>query len=314
MKKFCSKQLKGVRNGFTMVELSLSIAFIAILSITVVLIITNAISAYHRGITLNQINTTGMDLVDDMRAAVQNSPARSVRSECASIYSGGTKEKCTTDGGRGFVMVRQKANSVRSKDGRDVMSSVPIYGAFCTGSYSYIWNSGYLFTNEHMVNGSNDYTKASLKYKNAEGVDSTKQDFKLLKVADDERAVCKTVTRGDGSGSDAKGKGSSYNLSPAFSNPGVFNIVDYGPIDEEPYDVLGESKSMVLYDLVAAAPADSATLNNMFYSVSFVLGTVQGGINIKNSGGFCRTPSGYDENFDYCAINKFNFAAQANGG
>ena len=321
MKKFCSKQLRGVRNGFTMVELSLSIAFIAILSITVVLIITNAISAYHRGITLNQINTTGMELVDDLRAAVQNSPARSVKSECASIYGSGTPafNSCTTNGGRSFVTVWRTAN-VRSKDGRDSVGSVPIvpiYGAFCTGSYSYIWNSGYLFTGEHTVDGSSEYTKASLKYKNANGVETTKQDFKLLKVADDERAVCKTVTRGNGSGNDAIGKGSSYRLSssPVFSNGnGVFNIVAYGPIDEEPYDVLGESRSMVLYDLVAATPADSATLNNMFYSVSFILGTVQGGISINKAGGFCRTPSGYDENFDYCAINKFNFAAQANGG
>ena len=63
------------KRGFTIIELSLSIAFIAILSITMVLIITNTISTYRRGLMLNQINTTGMDLVDDLRAAVQNSSA-----------------------------------------------------------------------------------------------------------------------------------------------------------------------------------------------------------------------------------------------
>lgn len=52
--------------GFTLVELSLSIAFIAVLSITIVLIINDAISTYRRGLTLNQINTTGMDLVDEI--------------------------------------------------------------------------------------------------------------------------------------------------------------------------------------------------------------------------------------------------------
>ena len=56
----------GIKKGFTLVELSLSIAFIAILSITVALIINDAISTYRRGLTLNQINTVGMDLVDDM--------------------------------------------------------------------------------------------------------------------------------------------------------------------------------------------------------------------------------------------------------
>ena len=35
-----------------------------------------------------------------------------------------------------------------------------------------------------------------------------------------------------------------------------------------------------------------------------------------SSGNFCKTPESFesDENFDYCAINKFNFAAQAIGG
>ena len=60
------------KEGFTLIELSLSIAFISVLSLAVALIITNSISAYHRGLVLNQINTTGMELVDDMRAAVQN--------------------------------------------------------------------------------------------------------------------------------------------------------------------------------------------------------------------------------------------------
>ena len=73
------------RSGFTLIELSLSIAFFGILSIAIALIINDTIASYRRGMTLNQINTTGMDLVDDMRAAVQNSSAKSVKSLCASI-------------------------------------------------------------------------------------------------------------------------------------------------------------------------------------------------------------------------------------
>ena len=63
----------GSRRGFTLVELSLSLVFISILSLTIVLMINNAVESYQRGVTLNQINTVGMDLVDDIRTAVQNS-------------------------------------------------------------------------------------------------------------------------------------------------------------------------------------------------------------------------------------------------
>ncbi len=76
------------KKGFTLVELSLSIAFIAILSITIALIINDAISTYRRGLTLNQINTTGMDLVDDIRTAVQNSPATPPIDTCGNYESG----------------------------------------------------------------------------------------------------------------------------------------------------------------------------------------------------------------------------------
>ena len=50
------------RTGFTLVELAISIGFIALLSITVAVITTNLVSAYQRGLTMKQVNTTGMDI------------------------------------------------------------------------------------------------------------------------------------------------------------------------------------------------------------------------------------------------------------
>ena len=64
------------KKGFTLIELSFSIAFIAILSITVTMVIINAIASYRRGIVLNQINTMGMDLADEFRTTIQSSPSR----------------------------------------------------------------------------------------------------------------------------------------------------------------------------------------------------------------------------------------------
>ena len=130
------------KKGFTLVELSLSIAFIAILSITIALIINDAISTYRRGLTLNQINTVGMDLVDDMRAAIQNSPAKVVAEICDEVFKGnGSQEtsqrnNCKSDGGRKFVsIVKASTNSDKVKIKGEEKEGVPLYGAFCKNRY-----------------------------------------------------------------------------------------------------------------------------------------------------------------------------------
>ena len=85
---------------------------------------------------------------------------------------------------------------------------------------------------------------------------------------------------------------------------------------EEPVELISSNNAggdLAIYDLSATFSTSGVSINSAFYSVSFILGTVQGGINIKAAGNFCNPPNGYDSSFDYCAINKFNFAAQATG-
>ena len=340
MKRCCNSDLRQMKSGFTLVELSLSIAFIAILSIAVTLIITNSIASYHRGLTLNNINTTGMDLVDDMRAAVQNAPAHPPVSDCTSIYSTSTSynnaegntvtmdnkalSDCEDDEGHNFVSVTRVGNV--KLNGVEI-GGVPVFGAFCTGTYSYIWNSGYFSSqSEAEVMG---IEKAVLKYKylsDSGNVSSeTATDFRLLKVHDENRAVCISalVVKEDGS---IDNRYNITNENPINAGRNIFNIdlndADtsiFGVVDEPPIDLLmGDTGSnLAIYDLASMTPASNTSMNSLFYSTSFILGTVQGGININAAGNFCATPEGYNsevENFDYCAINKFNFAAQAIGG
>ena len=353
---------KRMKAGFTLVELSLSIAFIAILSIAVTLIITNSIASYHRGLTLNSINTTGMDLVDDMRAAVQNAPAHPPISDCASIYASHTSSvvngiqvssdnkvlaDCEADLGHNFVSVVRNANvRIGSKD-----NNIPVFGAFCTGTYSYIWNSGYFFTDNtesHVIdgNGGGELPSAKFLYRySASGetpVVKEVSDFKLLKVHDENRSVCVSALVID---SDNRYR-ENYNITvdnnypvdnsyPINDGTSVFRMTNeiFPVLDEDPIDIMasnmkidgnlvdveseGTSNNLAIYDLYAATPASNSAMNSLFYYSSFILATIQGGINISASGNYCATPEGFDsdiENFDYCAINKFNFAAQANGG
>lgn len=283
-------QKKDSKSGFTLVELSLSIAFIAILSITIALIINDAISTYRRGLTLNQINTAGMDLVDDIRTAVQNSPASPPSSNCKSDEDDFQKN-CEEDSGMRLMSITKTGEvKVEEKEVEDA----PLYGAFCTGAYSYIWNSGYLFLegdsdNRATYNVDGDYEEEKLP--------EEWSNFRLLKVEDRQRDVCKSV------------------LPEEYS--GEVIVSEFKGKDKNPVVLLANdgSSPLALYSFTSALPAVNGLENAAFYSMSFILGTVQGGINVMSMGNFCEAPesSSSAENFDYCAINKFNFAAQANG-
>ncbi len=288
--KFRLKQ----RRGFTLVELSLSLVFIAALSLIIALLINSTVSSYRRGLILKQINTVGIDIVDDMRAAIQNSSTKSVTSDCNVVFdSTEAITDCENSGAANFVMIKKNASKIELSAGKTI-ENVPMIGAFCSGTYSYIWNSGYFFTVKDKgypkIEG---VTQASFVY----STNKTIENFRLLKVRDDDRAVCIAAS-----------------TSEPFTN--IFDIRDYGEIvSEEPIDLLKTNDvGLALYDLTVFAPADSTALNSLFYTASFVLGTVQGGINVATSGNFCATPNDYENrNFDYCAINKFNFAARATG-
>lgn len=308
-------------HGFTLIELSLSIAFIGILSIIIALLINETIATYRRGLTLNQINTVGMDLVDDIRTAIQNSSSKSLISECQSLY-GETNDdktnlrgKCSTDGGKNLVSVTKYAK-VTIRNGEEP-SNVPIYGALCTGTYSYIWNSGYFFDSNDQYTVDGVQSPAVVRYKNSDNTTTDIGDadnpFKLLKIEDKTRAVCAySMSNGDVENSTYKSD------TPLLDHEGIFDISGSNEtITEEPVRLLAEDTndtSLALYDLQASAPVESSASNSLFYSVSFILGTVDGGIDIMSQGNFCATPNDYeDANFDYCAINKFNFAARATG-
>ena len=248
------------------------------------------------------MNTVGMDLVTDFRTALRRSPVFSVSSECARVYSESTLvNKCESDKGHNFMTLVRKANV---KVGGSDLYSVPVFGAFCTGKYSYIWNSGYFFSNEYKVeNGT--LNKASLKYIDTSGVTKTESDIRLAKIEDSERAVCISVM--------------GNNYVPGLSNfDSKFDITSYGSVGGELVELLGtgNGSNLSLYNLESTLPAESNDGKNVFYNASFVLGTISGGVNLSSTSNYCAVPEGYSsvENFDYCAINKFNFAAQANGG
>ena len=242
------------------------------------------------------MNTTGMDLVDDMRAAIQNASTKPLTDLCGLVYDDPTKiATCESNNANSFILVSKKAKV--ELNSKETLNNIPVLGAFCTGTYSYIWNSGYFFADNSdgypKISGA---TKASFKYK-VGASNKTVSDFKLLKVRDDNHVVCIAASK-NGLNTNI------FDLRGNLDNP-----------SEEPVDLLATNEaSLTLYDLSAMTPASSKETRGLFYYVSFVLGTAQGGINVASTGNFCSAPNDYDgEALDYCAINKFNFAVRATG-
>ncbi len=307
-------RLNKNKRGFTLIELLFSITFISILALTIVVITMNILADYRRGLTIKQINTTGNDLIDDFRAAIADSSAKSILDLCASVYKDqATNQSCQDDYAYSFINLVRIADVEIGDDKSEnhkVVKDVPVYGAFCSGTYSYIWNSGYFFGENYSVNTS----KATFKYTDVyDGTEKTATDFRILKVKDPSRTVCVSQKM-------AHETGAVY-----FKNTSLRRILksdfvvdnNYGKIVENPVELLvgvNGKNDLALYEFNISQPAQDPTTRNTFYSGTFILATVTGGINIKASGNYCATPAEYDiENFDYCAINNFKFAIQASG-
>ncbi|MBO4813131.1 prepilin-type N-terminal cleavage/methylation domain-containing protein [Candidatus Saccharibacteria bacterium] len=308
--------------GFTLIELSLSIAFISVLSIIVVVLINGTISSYNRGLTLNRINTGGMDLVDEFRSALQNSKDGSALDECDKFKegdeNGGAYSECVEKGGKNFVSIVRYA-SIKQKGHSEIIENIPVYGALCTGLSSYIWNSGYFSSDDYTVE--NGVTAATLKYNSGDGSGETLfpnpdtdggKVFRLIRIDDEKRAVCASQLSIDNNGSYNDRYETSWESGVGGSE---FDISDSLVLESGPEEILPSDghNDLAIYYLDTAIPAESKSSKDIFYSVSMILGTVNGGINLSKSGDFCATPNEALQNMDFCAVNKFNFAVQANG-
>jgi Tfp pilus assembly protein PilE len=329
------KSKLDVKSGFTMVELSLSLVFIAILSISVVLVMASAISSYRRSITLSKVESVGSNLVRDIKASIQSSSANSLDLLCYDAFSDSVRTACVNDGGRNFSFVTRYAN-VKIKESNIELGQVPVFGAMCTGSYTYVWNSGYFFDPSYsIVDNDAPVQSASLTYMQ-DGVTKKISNFKLVKIKDENRKVCESAMRYDKQSTDNPPLENRYTIA----GPGVsgidseFNMAIMAATSENPVrylqndndndndagdggNELKDTNNLAIYDMSISVAEQSGMSRSAYNYGSFILGTVQGGININASGNLCAAPEGYNksvENIDYCAINKFNFAALAAGG
>lgn len=285
--------MKSKRRGFTMVELSFSIVFISSLLLLLTFIILQVTSIYQKTMSVKAVNATGRELIDQFSRSISASTLVSTNSRCASVDEG-YRDECIKDNAFRFIYHQYESSNFQVS-GRDLDEPVPTSGAFCTGLYSYLWNTGYVLNQDNR--GAETY-RATIKY---EIDDETieRNNFRLLRVYDPTSKMCRGNVNG-----------STYSFRTE-ANGIVYEL----PAGEEPTELLSSAEAdLALYDLRIFHPARHVYSGQAYYSGTFVLGTLQGQIDIYANGDYCKAPPSNDlGEFTYCAINKFNFASQATG-
>lgn len=279
------------KKGFTILETALAMAFISFLMLAVGFAVVQISNIYEKGITIKVVNNNGRELVDEFSRTIM-----------ASKYS---RNEDDHDAHFEYTYTQTLGNvsNVGARN-KDENAEVPLHGAFCIGNYSYLWNTGYALN----LDDDKAYREAGEEfgYNDQKGFLIVGEDdsatpvknYRLIRVADPGREACKSHAKNV--------------LDGEYPNKYVITASKEANVSE----LLSASENdLTLYDLTVFEPAYHVGTGHALYPISFILGTLGGGVDITVPGNFCtEKPDNLKTDFNYCSINKFNFAARATGG
>lgn len=308
------------KKAFTIIELMLAMSFLGTMLLGIATLIMQITNIYQKGLAIRGVNTVGREIISDLTRTVEASRVN-VDINPSSNKPVRPNEIDSTD------IRRARANYFV-----EVVDEKQMGGAFCTGSYSYVWNTA---ENIRKARAMGSYTEGKVSesdakalYDNTDHVlviqlnDGTFMVPKLARFMDNDRNAC--LHEDDGKTYPMKGDPNN----PIKKGKTLFVLSDYGAKDVN--ELIEENEAdLVLYDFSVLPATQNYTTKQIFYTGTFILATYRGGVNIASNGDFCQ---GSDSNtgemdknsdtgeteytgndFDYCAVNKFNFAIRATG-
>ncbi len=318
------------RKGFTLIELSLATAFLSALLLTIALLINALPKIYQKGVSIEAVNYTGQELIDEFTSSFTAATDTDIASKCSTINDPTNREACQKDpngAGMKYLIQNFTTNQIALKrsdidtSGRDY--TVPLGGVLCSGYYTYLWNSGYVLdeSGDYYVKKSDkqpvtfDDKDLHVRYK--VGTRPEQSNFRLIRVLDPERNICTNrintlgYKRADSYSSGVANSTNTIEISEEIVSKDIKDNAILDIIQSDSTDA-----NLALYDLNIFEPVRNSTNGHAFYSSSFILATISGAVDITSTGNYCAPPSGEDQagEFTYCAINKFNFAIRATGG
>lgn len=312
------------KKGFTLIELMLAVAFLGTLLLSVAMLAMRLVNMYTKGATMRAVNSVGSAIVDDVRSHVTSSNLWSV-----SFEEGPTKEDQDKSTRRYY--------RVHTYDVEDVATGTKTqfvdYGAFCTNSYTYIFN----------------YQAAMLRYRDPESVPETmpetqrylmvgtnetnRRPYALVRIKDTGCAQFNLLGMSEQEIKDYNEK-LTDDTQKLSDNPDEFMKAQghyFKVNNEDDITVLldgstsDEGTDLQLYDFAVMSAAQSHVTNQVIYDIAFVLGTTRGGIDVKSSNNYCSKNSKVsggtdaakdyaDHGISYCSVNRFDFVVRQTGG
>lgn len=286
---------KQGKKGFTIIELLLSMTFLATMLIAIATLTMRILDIYRKGLSLRAINSIGREIISDLTRTIGGSPIVE------------NINPVTTGEDIDWESINLAYRSYFYESFRPVNSDsteeVQAGGIFCTGAYTYIWNTApaILEYRESTVdlNNTNYYT---IQVNKSETDTGAPKFYKFARVPDTKRSGCTTE----------EGAEPSHHL------------VYTGINESDVVELIGDDEvDLAMYDFLVLPATQNNKTGQIFYSGAFILATTRGGINVLANGDYCTgkdTSNLLDEDventrydMEYCAVNKFNFAMRATG-
>lgn len=279
--------MKEHKKGFTIIEITLAMTFLAILMVSIATLIMRVTNIYQKGLAMRAINATGTEIIEDITRTVgAASYLVDIHSQDAELGGNGVMEY---DNNYKLVEKYYYDYTVYNENHNGKNFNVQYFGVLCTGDYSYIWNTARALDP--------DFTTKNFITVNGEKV-------KMVRVYDREQTQCNKDKNG-----------SVANLAKRNYLPVTINV----PVDNVVELINSDEMDLALYEFNVTPATQSAITRQSFISANFILATRQGGININANGDFCRGEDNEFKDeyegtmFNYCAVNKFSFSARTGG-
>ena len=279
--------MKEHKKGFTIIEITLAMTFLAILMVSIATLIMRITNIYQKGLAMRAINATGTEIIEDITRTVgAASYLVDIHSQDAELGGNGVMEY-----NNNYKLVEKYYYdyTVYNENHNGKNFNVQYFGVLCTGDYSYIWNTARALDP--------DFTTKNFITVNGEKV-------KMVRVYDREQTQCNKDKNG-----------SVANLAKRNYLPVTINV----PVDNVVELINSDEMDLALYEFNVTPATQSAITRQSFISANFILATRQGGININANGDFCRGEDNEFKDeyegtmFNYCAVNKFSFSARTGG-
>lgn len=319
-------RLSNVRQqrGFTIIEITISMAFISVLILSLLVIGMHLTALYNKGVTVRDVNAATRHMVRSLQDDISGAATRPVI-----VY------KQVTGSGSSTIETPKVASSLEeaSDNGAHYYNNDD-GGRLCTGTYTYIWNYRGAFVEANKAGGKTPHASpsASVPGSYAQYVEQTRngvsviEPARFIKVEDVSRELCKKdfVTAGP----DAHLAKAGTKIPASFGNKAV--------------SVLGDSeRGLIVYNFRILSPeygdfeagykgesaGTSTNLGNevatRFYSSFYTINTTIGSslfneeyIGVQDDKNVGSTVNCGSKNIkgdayaEYCAINNIEFVVR----